>query len=100
MSDANDGTKPQDNGQIPYAQAPAPNTPAYGQPYGQPQPYNQQLPPTQAMPAPWQAQETDNPRSDNRRPPVSPSSRSSHSLRRRRHHRHHSMERPPRNSSP
>lgn len=58
MSDANDGTKPQDNGQIPYAQAPAPNTPAYGQPYGQPQPYNQQLPPTQAMPAPWQAQET------------------------------------------
>lgn len=58
MSDANDGTKSPDNGQIPYDQAPAPNTPAYGQPYGQPQPYDQQLPPTQAMPAPWQAQET------------------------------------------
>ncbi|WP_034526648.1 hypothetical protein [Bifidobacterium stellenboschense] len=55
MSDpnANGGSSPTDNGQVPFDQPQASDTPAYGQPYGQPQPYDQQ--PTQAMPAPWQA---------------------------------------------
>lgn len=55
-------------GQVPYGQPqPQPfEQPAYGQPQPQPQPqsfeqqqrtsYDQQLPPTQAMPAPWQVQ--------------------------------------------